>query len=374
MPQEHLLIIGSSEQNPDLFYATKFIAPDPFVFLRIRGRKYILISDLEIDRARKQASVHSVVSTSSLAGRFRKKFGRIPSLSDLVMLFLKDHRVKALTIPSDFPYSLALNLKKGGIRLACAKIPFFPDRMKKTGTEISAIVRALRATEKAMAEAVKILRASTIRKGLLYSDGTLLTSESLRRVIHHTRLEHDCSGERTIVSCGRHSIDPHDQGSGPLRANKSIIFDIFPRDCRSLYYADFSRTLVRGKASPKLRAMFKSVSEAQEIAFGLIRDGVPSGKIHNAVLKHFEKSGFETGLKNGRMQGFFHSTGHGLGLEVHEPPCIGPGEDILKKGHVVTVEPGLYYQGVGGVRLEDLVLVTKNGCRNLTRFPKFLEI
>ena len=150
--------------------------------------------------------------------------------------------------------------------------------------------------------------------------------------------------------------------------------DIFPRSEKTLYYADFTRTVVRGKASPRLKKMYAAVKEGQEIAFKMIRHGMTSKKVHETIRARFTQLGFKTGVRDGRMQGFFHSTGHGLGLDIHEPPRIGPGDDILKVGQVVTVEPGLYYKGVGGVRLEDVVVVTKTGCRNLTKFSRFLEV
>jgi Xaa-Pro aminopeptidase len=374
MTNENLLILGSSERNADLYYATRFAAPDPFVFLRLKGRDHILVSDLEIDRARKESSVRSVLSLSALSRTFKKKTGRSASLAELVAVLVRKHRVKELTVPPDFPLSYALAFKKTGIHLRCRKGLFFPERLIKSRREIAAITQAIRATERSMAKAVRILKKSSVRRGKLYFQGTLLTSDFLRKAIHRVLLDHGCTGEHTIVACGHHSIDPHDRGSGPLFANKPVLFDIFPRNDATFYYGDFSRTVVKGKASPRLKAMYEAVKEGQEIAFGMIADNVPARTIHEAVHGHFEKLGFGTGKKAGRMQGFFHSTGHGLGLEIHEPPRLGPGEDILKAGQVVTVEPGLYYKGTGGVRLEDVVLVTKNGCINLTRFPKVLEL
>jgi len=150
--------------------------------------------------------------------------------------------------------------------------------------------------------------------------------------------------------------------------------DIFPRSETTLYYADFTRTVVRGKASPELKKIYAAVKQGQDLAFQMIRHGIGSKKVHAAIQTRFTQLGFNTGVKDGRMQGFFHSTGHGLGLDIHEPPRVSVGEDILKAGQVVTVEPGLYYKGIGGVRLEDVVVVTKKGCVNLTRFPRKLEI
>ncbi|HLD50407.1 MAG TPA: M24 family metallopeptidase, partial [bacterium] len=157
-------------------------------------------------------------------------------------------------------------------------------------------------------------------------------------------------------------------------ANQSIIMDIFPRDSETRYFADLSRTVVRGKASPKLKKMFAAVLEGQEIAFRAIRDGADGSLIHTAIQKCFENLGFKTGVQNGRVQGFFHGTGHGLGLDIHEAPRISLGKDILKTNQIVTVEPGLYYEDAGGVRLEDDVVVTKTGCLNLAKLPKVLEI
>jgi Xaa-Pro aminopeptidase len=135
-----------------------------------------------------------------------------------------------------------------------------------------------------------------------------------------------------------------------------------------------TRTVVRGKAPDKLKRIYETVQRAQEAAIGLIHDGAPGREIHERVCQVFKQAGFETGILGGRMQGFFHGTGHGLGLDIHEPPRISRSDYVLKRGHVVTVEPGLYYPGAGAVRIEDLVWVTDTGCINLTQYPKKLEV
>ena len=374
MSKENFLIIASSEKDADLYSATKFIAPDPFVFVQTRGKKYVLVSDLEIDRAKKQASVHGVFSVSRLAAEYKQKHRKPCSFIELVLFFLKKLGVTSVTVPGNFQTQHYEPLKRAGLRVQHKTGVFFEKRLIKNRAEVAAIRQALRATEKAATKAIHILKRSVIRKGFLYSCGKVLTSETLKKIIHQTLLEEGCAAEHTIVSCGRHSIDPHDQGTGPLRAHQPIIMDIFPRSEKTLYHADFTRTVVRGKASLALKKMFAAVKEGQQIACKMIRDGIETKKIHAAIQGKFTRLGFSTGLKSGRMQGFFHSTGHGLGREIHEPPRIRVGDDILKAGQVVTVEPGLYYKGIGGVRLEDVVVVTKKGCINLTRFPKVLEI
>lgn len=374
MPNENLLIIANSERNADLFYATGFLAPDPFIFIETRGRRYLLANDLEIDRAKKESSVRNVVSASRLAREYKERTGRPPALADLAAYFLKKLRVRRVTVPGDLSLSHALILRKAGIKLDCKRGLLWTERLRKNKKELRAINRAMRATEEAVAAAVTVLKRSVIRRGSLYFQGKPLTSEALRTVIHRTLLDHGCTGEHTIVSCGPASANPHERGSGPLKPDRAIVMDIFPRADGTRYYADFTRTVVRGKAPARIKKMYAAVKEAQSIAFKMIRHGVLAKTIHEAIQERFTQLGFKTGVKNGKMQGFFHSTGHGLGLDIHEPPRLGPGNDVLKAGNVVTVEPGLYYPGIGGVRLEDVVLVTKTGCINITRFPKRLEI
>jgi Xaa-Pro aminopeptidase len=374
MVKENLLIIASSEKDADLYYATKFIAPDAFVFAQVRGKKHILVSDLEIDRAKKQARVHGVFSTSQLAAEYKQKHKKACSFIDLVLYFLKILKIKSVLVPGNFPIQYYVPLRHAGLQIQYKSGIFFEERLFKDREEIAAITRALRATEKAAYEAIRTLKKSVIRKNKLFFRGKILTSEILKRIIHRTLLEEGYAGEHTIVSCGHQTIDPHDQGSGPLYAHQPIIMDIFPRSEKTLYYADFTRTVVRGKAAPQLKKIYAAVKSGQDIAFRMIRGGIATKKVHASIQARFTQLGFNTGVKNGRMQGFFHSTGHGLGLELHEPPRISVGSDILKSGQVVTVEPGLYYKGVGGVRLEDVVVVTKTGCKNLTKFPRKLEI
>jgi Xaa-Pro aminopeptidase len=187
-------------------------------------------------------------------------------------------------------------------------------------------------------------------------------------------MELDCVAQHTIVAGGDQACDPHHEGTGALPANRSIIFDVFPRSGRTRYFADMSRTVVRGKPSVELTRLYQAVKEAQEEAIGKIRDGADGSKIHQGICDRFESMGYRTGLVNGRMQGYFHGTGHGVGLDIHEPPRISRTGSILQEGEIVTVEPGLYYPGLGAVRIEDMVLVTRDGCRNLTNFPKTFEL
>lgn len=372
--QPDILIVAASELDANLYYTTQFLAPDPFVFFRIRGKKYLLMSDLEVDRAHEQSSVDQVVSTSRLAREFRQHFDRRPGYVDLIEFFARKHQIKKFLVPANFPIEFADPLRKRKFKIEFKSDPFFEERTVKSPWEIRAIESAISHVETAVELAIKTLRKSVIKKGKLYYHGEKLTSEAIKKIINVSLMQNDCIAAHSIVACGEQAVDPHNQGSGPLYAHQSIIMDIFPRASQSRYFADFTRTVVRGKASVKLKKMFEAVREGQEIAFRTIREGTNGEDVHKAIHKKFEDQGFKTGMINGRMQGFFHGTGHGLGLDIHEEPSVSIRKDILKAGNVVTVEPGLYYEGIGGIRLEDVIVVTKTGNRNLTRYPKFLEI
>jgi len=201
------------------------------------------------------------------------------------------------------------------------------------------------------------------------------TSEILKRIINTEIMAQGYVPSHTIAASGEQCVDPHNQGSGPIRANTSIIMDIFPRSQKTGYFGDITRTVVRGRASDRLKHAYHCVAQAQEIGFSKIKDGASAYDIHQEIVNYFASEGFPTGLQNGRMQGFFHGTGHGLGLDIHEAPSFGQrSKNALRAGNVVTVEPGLYYEEMGGVRLEDVVVVRKTSCNNLVKIPKILEV
>jgi Xaa-Pro aminopeptidase len=187
-------------------------------------------------------------------------------------------------------------------------------------------------------------------------------------------LEHRCRGEETIVACGRDAADPHERGSGPLSAREAIVIDIFPQHMEHGYWGDLTRTVVKGQPGPKLVALYRAVKEAQRAALKAIKPRVQVCTVHKAAQQVFEKAGFATGITDGFPQGFIHSTGHGVGLDIHEPPSLGDSTARLREGQVITVEPGLYYRTLGGVRIEDTVVVTKEGWRYLVPLEKKFQL
>lgn len=368
------LFIAASETDSNLYYATRFIAPDPFIYLEVKGERLMVMSDLEVDRARHQATVDRVLSYSELERRAKAQGLKDPGTIDVIHLILQDAGLKEILVPSTFPFLHASRLQELGYTLRTKREPFYERRVVKSDEEVRHIEAAQRATETAVAAAHRQLRRAEIRDHHLWLDGAVLTSERIKKLINVALMECDCVAQHTIVAGGEQACDPHDEGNGPLPAHRSIIFDVFPRSAGSRYFADMSRTVVRGKASPELTRLYHAVKDAQEEAITKIRDGVDGAVIHQGICDRFEKAGYKTGLVNGRMQGYFHGTGHGVGLDIHESPRISRTGSLLQEGHVVTVEPGLYYPGLGAVRIEDMVLVTKDGCRNLTNYPKVFDL
>lgn len=369
-----LLIVGASEHLADLYYATRFRAPDAFVFVWTQREKVLMASSLEIDRARQQADVDRVLPYATYEAKAREAGCEKPTATDVLQALLKDLDLQHLLVPSDFPLGTADALREAGVRLEVAPTPLFPQRQIKSDWEVEAIRTAQQGAEAGMAAAADMLRAAQIEDAALIHEGHPLTSERLRRAIHGALMERDCTGQHTIVAGGEQGCDPHQEGHGPLRAGEPIIIDIFPKDDRSGYFGDITRTFVKGPVPDRVRALYETVLEAHENALKEVRTGAEGRAIHEDVQAFFTAQGYDTGEKDGYMQGYFHGTGHGLGLEIHEAPSLGLRGGKLQAGHVVTVEPGLYYRGLGGVRVEDTVVVRDGGIENLTTFPKDLDI
>lgn len=373
---ENLLMVAASDNDANMLYAVGMFVPDPFIYLRRHGRATIVMSDLEIDRARKQAAHCRAVSLSAYHQKLRAAGVKAPKLSDVIGALMRERGARSVTVPYNFPLGLTEELRRLRISVKVKPGGFFPERELKSPPEVKKISAALMMAEVGMAEAMQVLRLSKIaRDGRLMFHGVPLTSEKLRSVIDMAILQASGLAAHTIVAGGRQGCDPHERGFGPLHANETIILDIFPRSQKTGYFGDITRTVVRGRASEGVRRLYDTVLQGQKLGFRKVRANTPTADVHHAIQEFFASQGYKTARRHGRMEGFFHGTGHGLGLEIHEAPRMGPtSTGNLTPGQVVTVEPGLYYPELGGVRLEDVALVTRNGARNLTRFEKVLEI
>lgn len=369
-----VLMYAAPESDADLLYATGFFAPDPVLFVQKRSRRLLVLNDLEIDRGRKQARVDRVLSWSQLARRVEAG-GQRATVAAVARELLRSLGLRRVEVPRRFPLGLAQELRDLGVRLDPAPDPFWPERAVKTKAEVRAIEEALRAAEAGLLAGIAALRACRIRRdGWLYRDRRRFTAEDLRAAVNARIMAEGCVPAHTICAPGDQAVDPHGAGRGPIRAHEPVVMDIFPRSERTGYFGDLTRTVVRGRASQRLHELYALVHAGVRLGHSRIRPGVDGQSIHSEIQALFERQGYRTGVKAGRMQGFFHGTGHGLGLEIHEAPSISTRPSLLRAGHVVTVEPGLYYLGLGGVRIEDVALVTRTGSRNLTRVEKRLEV
>jgi Xaa-Pro aminopeptidase len=367
---ETKLIVAPSDIDADMLYATKFWAGDPFIFLQQNGKRTVVLTDLEMGRGKRTAKADEFVSFNQLEREIRGSSKQAPPFEKVMAHFLRKRGVKSAMVPASFHLGYARELQD--VDLSTPDGLFWPEREAKTDEELKLIGRALRITETGLKRATEVLKASKPKGKKLIWSGKPLTSELLRAEIDTAMLRAGGFAGNTIVAGGDQACDPHERGSGPLPANSLIILDIFPRDVSSGYWGDMTRTVVRGRASDAQRKLWQTVLDGQELALREIKDGVDGMRIHKAIQALFKKRGYPTEVRNGVNVGFFHGTGHGLGLDIHEHPRLQ--KVVLKDRQVVTVEPGLYYPGLGGVRHEDVVVVTKTGCKILSKFPKPLEI
>ena len=368
------LLYAASETDADILYPTGFFAPDPFLFIQKGRRRILVMSDLEMDRARKQARVDRVLSWSDIAAPLERG-DRRARVADVIARALRVLGIRRVEVPVSFPLGLARELGARGVRLAPGRDPFWPEREIKRRHEVRAIEHSLRAAEAGLLAGIEALRSCRIGgDGWLRRDGRRFTVEDLRAAVNTRIMAEGCVPAHTICAPGDQAVDPHEEGHGPIRAHTPIVMDIFPRSEKTGYFGDLTRTVVRGRASFRLHEVYAIVHEGVRLGHRRVRPGAEGLDIHREIQGLFERQGYTTGVRRGRMQGFFHGTGHGLGLQIHEAPSIGKRPSVLRAGHVVTVEPGLYYLGLGGVRIEDVALVTKTGSRCLTRVPKQLEI
>ncbi|MFB6091383.1 MAG: M24 family metallopeptidase [Haloquadratum sp.] len=360
-------------------YLSGFDAPDPFVTVYTPETTALLVSTLEYGRARKESRAETVSRLADYDYRsLADAHGSGEARARVVAAWLDDLGIESVAAPERFPLGPADRLRDRDVAVAPESEDVVTKiRARKTDAEIDHIREAQRANEAAMTAAEELLRAAEIDRGedVLRSGGEVLTSERVKEEIEVTLLRHGCALDETIVSCGADAADPHDRGSGPLRPDAPVIVDIFPRSKATRYHADMTRTFVRGDPGDALREWFDLTRTALDAALDTIEAGVTGEAVHDAVCDVYEDAGLPTLRSDQATEtGFIHSTGHGVGLDVHERPRLSPDGEELKPGHVVTVEPGLYDPEVGGVRIEDLVVVTEGGYENLTEQPIELRL
>jgi Xaa-Pro aminopeptidase len=367
------ILVDDDGDAANAYYLADAGAPDPFVTLYADGAVHLLVSELEYGRLRRESRAATVARFGEYDLRDRiEEDGQIAGRGGVVADFLADRDVDSVSVGERFPVATADGLRDRGVTVTPTEDdPVADVRSRKRDDEVDAIREAQRANEAAMARAESMLARATVDGEELRLDGEALTSERVKRAIERTLLDRDCALDDTIVAGGADGADPHERGSGPLPANEPIVVDIFPRHKQTRYFADLTRTFLRGAPSETVRDRFETTRRAKEAATAAIEPGVTGRAVHDAACDVYEEAGYATLRADETTEtGFIHGTGHGVGLDIHESPRLSlGGTEALEVGNVVTVEPGLYDPAVGGVRIEDLVLVTEDGVENLTDYP-----
>jgi Xaa-Pro aminopeptidase len=370
-----VLMYADTFRSPELRHEVPIGIPDPFLYAEQGGVKHIAIGAMEIPRL-------------AALGLFELHPGEEYGADDLiasglsyaevrqetVLRAVKDLGITSAVVPETFPLWLADRLRATGVELQVDPDFFDNRRRVKSEAELAGIRRAQRAAEAGMDTVRDLLRRANVNGDGLALDGRPLTVEQVKSEMAQTFAAHGASADDFIVAPGPQGAVGHDMGSGPIRSGVPIVVDIWPRDNESFMFCDMTRTFVVGDVPDDVREWHRLSKEALDRAISEIREGADGRAIFNGTCEIFEGAGEPTQRTKtpGKplSNGFFHGLGHGVGLEVHEAPGMGLASKLpLQAGDVVTVEPGCYRQGYGGVRLEDLVLVTENGAENLTQYP-----
>ena len=359
-------VVYANSRDADMRYLTHFVTSDPFVYFRRKGEQgTIIISQMEVGRASREGTTTVMTRAEAKLPEIMKK-EKDPYRATAQMI--AEQVGKKILVPPNFPVALA-NALGEFCSVTVDKGTVHSMRAKKTRSEIHCMNNVQNVAQTAMGHAATLIRNAVVKKGILHVDGKPLTAEYIKYTMHCMLLEHGCSAEDTIVSCGEDTAIPHMTGTGPLRSDEPIIIDLFPVHEKSGYYADMTRTFVKGEPSQEILEMYTALRDAKQLAISRIRSGVAGSELHQLVIDFFKERGYESDTR-----GFIHNLGHGVGLQVHELPTVGPSGIPLQEGNVITIEPGLYYPGTGGVRLEDIGAVTKKGFNNFTSFPEDLVV
>ena len=374
-----VLIHADTIRSPELRHEVPLPVPDAFLYAERNGRRAVVVSALEAARVREAVPGAEVLTPEHFGSDQLLEQGVPYDELDLEIAVraCRELGIEDAAVPPSFPLELADRLRSEGTGVHVDRALFEQRRRAKNATEIEGVRRAQRACEAALDAARELLRRARASNGTLEVDGEPLTSERLKRVVEHVFGEHGVAADEFIVSHGAQTAIAHEMGHGPIAPGEPILFDLIPRDRETGCYSDMTRTYVVGEASDELREYHRLVKRALDDALASTHAGVNGRTLMQATCDFFHEHGYPTPLHKQPgevlVDGFFHGLGHGVGLEVHERPYLSRVGDELVAGDVVTLEPGLYRSGYGGVRLEDIVLVTDDGCENLTDYPYDLE-
>jgi Xaa-Pro aminopeptidase len=374
-----VLMYGDTIRNPELRHEVPLTLGDPFLYIEKDGRAHLVVTDFEWPRIEEAGVDVELISPFALGLdellASGKKYWEIAL--ELTVRGVRQVGLAKAIVPHTFPLQLANVLSESGVELTPDREFFDRRRRVKNETELAGIRRAQRAAEAGMDAARDLFRRAERSNGSLLLDGTPLTSEGVKIAIQDAFIQHGCSAEEFIVSHGAQSAIGHDMGSGTIMPDEPIVIDLWPKDAETACYADMTRTFCIGEIPDELRDYHRLVRESLERSLEAVRAGAEGPDVFAVSCEPFHREGHKTLLNKepGEIieDGYFHSLGHGVGLEVHEQPGLARAGEALLAGDVITLEPGLYRRGWGGCRLEDLVVVTEDGAETLTQYPYDLE-
>ena len=373
-----VLILADSTRSPEMRHEVPLAIPDAFLYAERNGRRVTVVSSLEAPRIAEAEPGIEVVPLEALGIDELLAAGTAPSevVLQVYTRACRELGISTASVPPSFPVELADRLRENEIELRVDREYFEERRRRKNATEIEGLRRAQRACEAALDVAREMLRSASLGDTLLL-DGEPLTSERIKAEVERVFGEHGAYAEEFIVSHGPQTAIGHEAGHGPIRPGEPVTFDLFPRDRATGVYTDMTRTFVVGDVPDELREYHRLCKEALDRVVAAAKPGVNGRSLFQIVCDLFAEHGYPTQLTKepGEVleSGFFHSLGHGVGLEVHERPWLGRVGDDLVPGDVIALEPGLYRAGFGGVRLEDIALVTEDGIEVVTSYPYELE-
>lgn len=372
---EARMMAGIPTLNAGLYRTIRFLVGDPVVYLEVPKsgggwNSTLICRDIEMGRAKLHARASNVACPADFTPDGGLSGDRETATAQSAAEALKRWGMRRVTVDRSLPMIYAEMLQRAGIEIHCDTQWGVMERRQKDEQEIEYIRQAQKITEEVMELACRtVAKADARADGILHVDGSPLTSERLRTLIDIWLLERECSNPGAIVAGGPIGADCHDHGHGPLRTGEPVIVDIFPRDKKTLYNGDCTRTVVHGQIPNEVARMHAAVVASKAAATAAVRAGVTGEQVHEATIGAIVAAGYQMGLPSADAPDSFtsitHGTGHGLGLEVHEPPLLAAGGPPLVVGDVVTIEPGLYCKAIGGVRVEDMVVVREDGCENL---------
>jgi len=375
-----VLIIGDTMRNPEMRHEVPIGIPDPFLYAEVDGRRIVAISSMEAIRVEGLGTgleVHTFEEYGADELR-RTHRDRHAFTRELIVRAVKGLGIEKAAVPGKFPVQHSDAIREAGVELVVDQQHFDERRRRKSGHELEGIRRAQKAAEAGVATARELLARAERANGTLKLDGKPLTCELMKEHVQGAFLAHGAIAEEMILSHGAQTAVGHDMGSGQIAADDVVMLDLFPVDLESGCFADLTRTVAFGEIPEELKTWHALCREALDLVSAEVRPGVHGSELHRLVSEFFSDRGFPTILTkpDGEVltDGFYHGLGHGVGLEVHEAPSLGIIGEELVPGDVITLEPGLYRQGFGGVRVEDLLLVTDDGYERLTDCPYELEL